>query len=161
MHGLGGDDYESYVIKQFEDILDYNKLHEQYEQLQNTNVRENDDIMSYDGRWDLASNGVGLITNSGPPIESLPGRTAGSSRPCSFTLLSGLLGSSNSKHMPLKYAPLIVEIEVNSRNDDCIITLLHLLTSTPILYTHIILQLLIHQLNGKLSIVKLKLILFI
>ena len=31
-----------------EDILDYNKLHEQYEQMQNTNVRNND-VMSYDG----------------------------------------------------------------------------------------------------------------
>ena len=112
-----------------EDILDYNKLHEQYEQLQNTNVRNNDDVMSYDGRWDLASNGVGLATNSGPPIESLPGITAGSSRPCTFTLLSGLLGSSNSKYIPLKYAPIIVEIEITSRNDDCIITPIDLNTN--------------------------------
>ncbi len=109
-----------------EDIFNYNKLHEQYEQMQNTNVRNNDDVMGYDGRWDLLYEGVGIVSNlpgaGGPSTLTLPGITANSRRPCSFTLLSGLLGNSNKKYIPLKYAPLIVELEIISRNDDCIIT---------------------------------------
>ena len=59
--------------------------------MQNTNVRNNDDVMGYDGRWDLSLNGVGPTNSIGPSLESLPGITANSKRPCSFTLLLSLI----------------------------------------------------------------------
>ena len=88
-----------------EDFTDYAKVHEMMEQTQNSNVRSNDDICGFDWRWDN-NTGVGALTG-GPTAATLPGIAAGQKRHVSFTPLSGLSGGSNSKHIPLKFAPLV------------------------------------------------------
>lgn len=114
-----------------EDYTDYNKVHELYEQLQNTNVRNNDDVMGYDGRWDDYT-GIGkpkIFTPAdptkdtlGPELGDLTGLPLGSRRPCSFTPLSGILGKSQTKYIPLKICPIVFEMEIVSNTGDCIIT---------------------------------------
>jgi len=103
-----------------EDYTDYNKVHELYEQIQNANVRLNDDVMGYDGRWDVVE-GIGAADSVGPALGALPGVSANSKRPCSFTPLSGILGKSQTKYIPLKLCPIIFEMEVVSNFDDCIV----------------------------------------
>ena len=103
-----------------EDYTDYNKAHELYEHTQNTNVRLNDDIMGYDGRWDVVQ-GIGATGSAGPPLASLPGVSAGSRRPCSFTPLSGILGVTQNKYIPLKICPIIFEMEIVSNQEDCVV----------------------------------------
>ena len=103
-----------------EDYTDYNKVHELYEQLQNENVRINDDVMGYDGRWDVVE-GIAAADSTGIPLASLPGVSAGSSRPCSFTPLSGILGKSQTKYIPLKLCPIIFEMEIVSNQEDCVV----------------------------------------
>lgn len=102
-----------------EDFTDYARVHEMVEQMQNTNVRENDDVCGFDARWDVRT-GVGGTTG-GPTPETLPGIAAGHKRPCSFTPLSGLLGRSNTKYIPLKYGNIIFEMEIVGNVEDAVL----------------------------------------
>ena len=102
-----------------EDYTDYNRVHELYEQTQNENVRNNDDVMGYSGRWDLF-NGIGAIDSIGPQLSALPGISTNSRRPCSFTPLSGILGHSQTKYIPLKLCPIIFEMEIVGSEEDAV-----------------------------------------
>ena len=103
-----------------EDFTDYNKVHEMYEHMQNANVRLNDDVMGYDGRWDTVE-GIQSATQTGIPLAALPGISANSRRPCSFTPLSGILGRGQTKYIPLKLCPIIFEMEIVSSQEDAVI----------------------------------------
>jgi hypothetical protein len=105
-----------------EDFTDYNKVHEMIEQTQNRNVRDNDDICGFEWRWD---NTPGVLTNGtiigGPRPQTLTGIAAQTSRTCSFTPLSGLLGRSNKKYIPLKYGNIIFEMEIVGSEEDAVL----------------------------------------
>lgn len=98
-----------------EDFTDYAKVHEMIEQTQNSNVRSNDDICGFDWRWD---NNLGT---RGPTPATLTGISAGDKRHVSFSPLSGLLGRSNSKYIPLKYASIILEMEIVGNEEDAVL----------------------------------------
>jgi hypothetical protein len=105
-----------------EDFSDYAKVHEMIEQTQNANVRFNDDICGFDYRWD-GTPGVRTqpTTIGGPTPSTLPGIAVGDKRPCSFSPLSGLLGRSNSKYIPLKYGSIILEMEIVGNEEDAVL----------------------------------------
>ena len=116
-----------------EDYTDYNRVHEMFSILQNTNVRANDDAESYGYRWDdiqattkITGNGVAtgspLVLASTPltlDTTTIPGITGGSWKYISFRPLLGLL--SQPKFIPLRYCALTIEMEVvNSLSDPII-----------------------------------------
>ena len=98
-----------------EDFTDYAKVHEMIEQTQSDNVRQNDDICGFDYRWDL-NTGI-----RGPTPTTLIGISAGNKRHVSFSPLSGLLGRSNTKYIPLKYASIILEMEIVGNEEDAVL----------------------------------------
>ena len=105
-----------------EDFTDYAKVHEMVEHTQNNNVRNNDDICGFDWRWDFnpgtRTNGT---PNGGPTPATLSGIAPASARTCSFTPLSGLLGRSNKKYIPLKYGNIIFEMEIVGNEEDAVL----------------------------------------
>ena len=91
--------------------------------------------MGYDGRWDTFE-GIGAADAVGPASSALPGVSANSKRPCSFTPLSGILGKSQTKYIPLKLCPIIFEMEIVSNLEDCIIKPVANATPTPAGYSY-------------------------
>jgi len=90
-----------------EDIMYYGRNHEMMETLySNFSVRLNNDIEQFGYRniYELNNAPVGATNSRGIP--------GGTSHTVSFALLSGLLGMSNKKYLPLKHAPVTIEVEI-------------------------------------------------
>ncbi len=90
-----------------EDIMYYGRNHEMIETLYaNQQARSNIDIENFGYRSieDLKSVPVGSVNSRGIP--------GGTSQTVSFRLLSGLLGVSNKKYLPMKHAPITIEVEI-------------------------------------------------
>ena len=85
-----------------EDIDDWNRVSEMFHMLSSSGVRVNDSVEGMKAWYD------------GPATETL---LAGQKRTVSMKLLSGLLGQS--KYLPIRYAPLEVELELVGNADDC------------------------------------------
>ena len=88
-----------------EDIMYYGRNHEMMETLYaNYNARNNIDAENFGYRNEANNtNKAVLATNT----RGIPG---GSSQTVSFRLLSGLLGMSNKKYLPMKHAPITIEV---------------------------------------------------
>ena len=90
--------------------FDYARTSEMLCQLHSVDTRDNDDVEGFGYRYDDAANSGAATTGS------LPGIPGGESRRVSFKLQSGLL--NQSKWLPIRYAPLTLELElVNSSTD--------------------------------------------
>ena len=99
-----------------EDIQDYNRFHEMMDSMKPDHVRDNIDNEGYGHRWDDQSN-KHIHTWT---VNSIPGIAGGSKQTVGFKPYFGLL--NQSKLLPLKYAPLILEMEIVNSNLDPIIT---------------------------------------
>jgi hypothetical protein len=90
-----------------EDIMYYGRNHEMIETLYtNEQAKGNIDIENFGYRnIDKLEYTTALSTNT----RGIPG---GKQQNVSFRLLSGLLGVSNKKYLPLKHAPVTIEIEI-------------------------------------------------
>ena len=90
-----------------EDIMYYGRNHEMIETLYANNAaRFNIDIENFGYRNIEEADWVPVT------IANTRGIPAGTVQPVSFRLLSGLLGVSNKKYLPLKHAPITIEIEI-------------------------------------------------
>ncbi len=99
-----------------EDILDYNRFHEMMFSLMPDNVRDNIDCEGFGYRYDDQQNKwVAAYTT-----DTLPGIPAGKSQTVCFKLMTGL--TSQAKLLPIKFANLIVEMEIVSNSDEALIT---------------------------------------
>lgn len=78
-----------------EDIDEYGRLHEMFHMMKPKEKRENDSIEGFGGPDQIASEGERVVC---------------------FTPLSGLL--SQEKYLPIRYAPLQLELELVSRADE-------------------------------------------
>jgi hypothetical protein len=90
-----------------EDIMYYGRNHEMIEALYaNEQARSNIDIENFGYR------NIELIDNVAAGANNTRGIAGGSSQTVSFRLLSGLLGLSNKKYLPMKHAPITIEVEI-------------------------------------------------
>ena len=118
-----------------EDILDYGRFHQMIESMYNNNVRENIDIENFGYRFDDKYNKDCWMLDSSATdgntteqhikkryLKAMPGIQPFSSHTVSFKLMSGLLGMSNKKYIPLKACPLILELEIVGDNDECVVS---------------------------------------
>ena len=99
-----------------EDIQDYNRFHEMMDSMRPDHVRDNIDNEGFGYRWDDQYN-KSIHTMS---IASIPGVKGATKQTVSFKPYFGLF--NQSKLLPLKYAPLILEMEIVNSNFDPIIT---------------------------------------
>ena len=93
--------------------FDYAKTHEMMCILHAEATRNNDDVEGFGHRYDDSANFGGATT------ASIPGIAGGSQKRVSFQLMSGLL--SQKKYLPLRYAPLTIELELVNNATDAII----------------------------------------
>ena len=96
-----------------EDIMYYGINHEMIEHLYtNSAAKSNIDIENFGYR------NVDNLQNASAYQQNTRGIPGGTSQAVSFRLLSGLLGVSNKKYLPLKHAPVTTEVEiVNTANE--------------------------------------------
>jgi hypothetical protein len=99
-----------------EDILDYNRFHQQMESLMPDNVRDNIDAEGFGYRWDDLQNRWAADYTT----TTIPGIASGASQTVCFKLMSGI--TSQSKLIPIKFASLQIELEVVNNSDEAIIT---------------------------------------
>ena len=100
-----------------EDILDYNRFHEQMVSLMPDDVRDNIDIEGFGNRWDDKMN---KYSNAAWTVETMPGIDGGRKQTVAFKPFLGLV--MQSKLLPVKYAPIVIELEVVNNNLDPIIS---------------------------------------
>ena len=86
-----------------EDIVDYSRTHQMFQTLTSANNRVNDDIEGFGHRFSDYDTAGKCNTN---------GINPGSSKRVCFKLLSGLF--SQYKYIPLQFAPIVVELELDS-----------------------------------------------
>jgi hypothetical protein len=99
-----------------EDVLDYNRTHEMFFSLMPDHVRDNVDIEGFGYRWDDKFNKWGeTFTN-----QTMPGIQGGYYKPVMFKPFLGFL--LQQKLIPVKFAPIVLELEVVNSNLDPIIT---------------------------------------
>ena len=84
------------------------------------NVRDNIDSEGFGYRYDDLQNRTADDADKYTPT-TIPGINAGHPHNVSLKLLSGLLGGQD-KYIPIKYAPITVELEIVSSNDDAVIS---------------------------------------
>jgi hypothetical protein len=99
-----------------EDVLDYNRTHEMFFSFMPDNVRDNIDIEGFGRRWDDKQSKYGH-TFTDQTMHGVPGTDY---RTVSFKPMLGLV--QQSKLIPLKFAPIILELEVVNSQLDPIIT---------------------------------------
>ena len=102
-----------------EDIQDYNRFHEMMDSLSPDNVRDNTDNHGFGYRFDdkqhkYPSNENIWDTNTMPGIATTKKQTV-----C-FSPFFGLM--KQNKLLPVKYAPIVIELEVVNNNTDAIIS---------------------------------------
>jgi hypothetical protein len=94
-----------------EDISEYSRVHHMFEMLTSVHNRDNDDIEGFGHRSDA---GDGSDPNFDHTLTSLTGIDAQSYQTVGFKLCSGLF--NQAKMLPLKYAPITVELELVTDN---------------------------------------------
>jgi hypothetical protein len=94
-----------------EDIDYYNKVHEQFSLLQSQAVRDNDSIEGF-GFDSYAGDDIIKSTDVRKTI------VAGASEPVSFKLAAGI--TSQNKLIPLRYAPITLELKCVNTPTECI-----------------------------------------
>jgi hypothetical protein len=99
-----------------EDINFYNRTHEMFFSLMPDNVRDNVDCEGFGYRWDDKTTKWGHEYTD----QTMPGVGGGDYKTVSFKPLLGL--TMQSKLIPVKFAPIILELEVVNSNLDPIIT---------------------------------------
>jgi hypothetical protein len=99
-----------------EDIMYYGRNHEMMETLYaNEQARVNIDMENFGYR------NIDNLEYTSVTSANTRGIKGGTTQNVSFRLLSGLLGVSNKKYLPLKHAPVTIEVEiVNSANEPLI-----------------------------------------
>ena len=100
-----------------EDILDYNRFHEQMVSLMPDHVRDNIDVEGFGHRWDDKMN---KYSDAPWSVQTMPGIDGGQKQTVSFKPFFGLI--HQSKLLPIKDAPTVIELEVVINNLDSIIT---------------------------------------
>ena len=99
-----------------EDIQDYNRTHEMMLSLMPDLVKYNIDIEGFGYRWDDQLN-----KNSHDwSLVTMPGLAGGKKQTVMFKPMLGLV--LQSKLLPVKYAPIVIELELCNSNLDPIIT---------------------------------------
>ena len=89
------------------DMMYYGRNHEMMETLLcNESVRKNIDNEQFGYR------NINVLNNTAVSSQNSRGIPGGQSQTVSFKLLSGLLGLSNKKYLPLKHAPVTIEVEI-------------------------------------------------
>ena len=102
-----------------EDIDYYNRTHEMFNALTSNASRENDDIEGFGARYDSVEDVHRLGVIATYTEFTLPGINPGGRQTVSFKPLSGLF--SQQKYLPIRYAPITIELElVNDKNDPII-----------------------------------------
>ena len=101
-----------------EDIIDYNRFHEQMQSMMSEGVKDNIDNEGFGCRYDDKQNkfSVPEFWNTG----SMPGIEGGKKQTVAFKPFLGLI--NQSKLLPVKYAPIVIELEVVNSNLEPIIT---------------------------------------
>ena len=102
-----------------EDLQEYNRFHEMMDSLQPDNVRDNTDNHGFGYRWDDKQHKYPL-NESTWDITSMPGVETGKKQTVCFKPFFGLL--NQSKLLPIKYAPIVIELEIVNASEDAIIT---------------------------------------
>ncbi len=102
-----------------EDIDHYNRTHEMFHALTSNASRENDDIEGFGARYDSVEDVHRLGVVATYTEFTLPGINPGGRQTVSFKPLSGLF--SQPKYLPIRYAPITIELElVNDKNEPII-----------------------------------------
>jgi hypothetical protein len=99
-----------------EDVIDYNRTHEMFFSFMPDNVRDNIDIEGFGHRWDDKETKWGETYTE----TNMPGILGGDYKTVSFKPFLGL--TMQSKLIPVKFAPIVLELEVVNSNLDPIIT---------------------------------------
>ena len=99
-----------------EDIQDYNRFHEMMDSMKPDAVRDNIDIEGFHSRWDDQFNRSSHAWSE----DSMKGILANGKQTVSFKPYLGLF--NQSKLIPIKQAPLILELEVVNNMEDPIIS---------------------------------------
>jgi len=99
-----------------EDIQDYNRNHDMFLSLMPDHVKDNIDIEGFGYRWDDHFN----KNSHNWTLETMPGLAAGTKQTVMFKPMLGLV--LQSKLLPVKYAPIVIELELCNSNLDAIIT---------------------------------------
>ena len=128
-----------------EDIQDFGRNSELIASLQNTLVRDNDDIQGFGGRYDSSDirelDDLPLFGADGAARTAaqvairtkqrdflLPAIQAGQSKIVNFRPLCGLLDQDHL--IPLKFVPIVLELELGDQNDAIITPFDYVLAST-------------------------------
>ena len=98
-----------------EDIDSYSRVHEMFKVLSPTDVRYNEAGESFGNEWDFNNHNKMDLT-----LANMPGIISGQSQTALFFPLSGLL--MQSKYIPLRYAPITIELELCNNATDPIIS---------------------------------------
>ncbi len=108
-----------------EDIQDFGRYMELMTSLQNESVKDNADMIGFGGRWDsstvlnttdtLYAQAITEDNINGYVQRLLPTIDNGDSKTVAFRPLCGLF--NQSKYIPLKWCPLVLEFELGDVND--------------------------------------------
>ena len=98
-----------------EDIDNYNRIHEMMHLLVAKDSRNNDAAEAFGQTWDAQGWRNGTLT-----AENFSGIAANSSLQVLFTPLSGLL--NQNKMLPIRYAPITIELELVDSFEDPVLT---------------------------------------
>ena len=102
-----------------EDIQDYNRFHEMMESLSPDNVRDNTDNHGFGYRFDDKQHKY--PTNEDVwTDDSIPGKDGGKKQTVCFKPFFGLM--NQPKLLAIKYAPIVIELEIVNNNVDAIIS---------------------------------------
>ena len=99
-----------------EDIQDYNRNHEMLLSMMPDHVRDNIDCEGFGYRWDDHPNKHIWAWNE----NTMPGIEGGKRQTVMFKPMLGLI--LQSKLLPVKYAPIVIELELCNSNEDPIIS---------------------------------------
>jgi hypothetical protein len=98
-----------------EDIVDLNRTYNMFELLSSPASRKNDNIEGFGHHWTdkISSHSIVGLQWGDYEINDVPGIAPGSSQRVCTRLLSGLLGGSNNKFIPLQFCPISIELELD------------------------------------------------
>jgi hypothetical protein len=98
-----------------EDIVDLNRTYNLFELLSSAGSKNNDNIEGFGHHWTDKINPYDISMKEWGRygLNSMGGLNGGTSKRVCTRLLSGLLGGSNSKFIPLQFCPISVELELD------------------------------------------------
>ena len=102
-----------------EDLQEYNRFHEMMDSMSPDNVRDNTDNHGFGYRWDDKQHKYPDSENVWS-LNSMPGIGAGKKQTVCFSPYFGIL--KQNKLLPIKYASIVIELEVVNNTADAVIT---------------------------------------